>query len=66
MLRLAFDARNAKSDKKLRMWRLQLEQARLMRDLNRDRGSETGTIENEETIRLDRNKLLQELKEIKE
>jgi hypothetical protein len=48
------------------MWRLQLEQARLMRDLNRDRGSETGTIENEETIRLDRNKLLQELKEIKE
>ncbi len=62
MLRIALDARNAKSDKKLRMWRLQLDQARLLRDLERDKEPEEGVIENEEAIRMDRNKLLREIR----
>lgn len=61
MLRLAMEARNSKSDKKLRMWRLQLDQARLLRDLERDQGPEEGVIDNEDAIRIDRNKLLREI-----
>lgn len=61
MLKIAMEAKNAKSDKKLRMWRLQIDQARLFRDLDRDRGTGPidGVIDND-TIRMDRNKLIQE------
>ena len=61
MLRIAMEAKNSKSDKKLRMWRLQLDQARLLRDLERDQGPEEGVIDNEDAIRIDRNKLLKEI-----
>lgn len=61
MLRIALDARNSKSDKKLKMWRLQLDQARLLRDLERDQGDEEGVIDSEDAIRIDRNKLLKEI-----
>lgn len=61
MLRIAMEAKNSKSEKKLRMWRLQIDQARLLRDLERDRGLDEGTIDNEEAIRIERNKLLKEI-----
>ena len=61
MLRIGMEAKNSKSDKKLRMWRLQLDQARLLRDLERDQGPEEGIIDNEDAIRIDRNKLLREI-----
>lgn len=64
MLRIAMEAKNSKSDKKLRMWRLQLDQARLIRDLERDQGPEEGVIDSEDAIRIDRNKLLKEIKGI--
>lgn len=68
MLKISMDAKNAKSDKKLRMWRLQLEQARLMRDLERDK--EDGPIDatlNEEndTVIINRNELFKRLKNTK-
>lgn len=67
MLKIALESKNSKSDKKLRMWRLQLEEARLMRDLERDRGNGPfdGSIEDEDTI-ADRNVLLQKLKDQRE
>lgn len=61
MLRISMEARDAKSNKKLRMWRLQLDQARLLRDLERDQNQEEGVIDNEDAIRIDRNKLLREI-----
>lgn len=63
MLKIAMEAKNSKSDKKLRMWRLQLEQARLLRDLEKDHGPEQGYIDNEDVVKIDRNKLLRTLKE---
>lgn len=65
MLKISMDAKNAKSDKKLKMWRLQLEQARLMRDLERDRGTGPidGTIsEDDGTVVMTRNELFKQLK----
>lgn len=65
MLRVALDARNSKSDKKLKMWRLQLDQARLQRDLERDKQNSAVNEEGESVrITIDRNKLLNELKDI--
>ena len=66
MLKIALDARNSKSEKKLRLMRLQLEQARLQRDLNKDNDenpAEGG--EGEDAITTDRNSLLHMLDEMK-
>lgn len=63
MLRVSLDAKNAKADKKLRAWRLKLDQARLIRDLERDEGPQEGVVDSEDTIRVDRNKLLQEIQD---
>lgn len=62
MLKISLESKNAKADKKLRMWRLQLEQARLLRDLEKNQENDDGIITNEEMIRIDRNALLRKLK----
>ena len=65
MLKTSLDAKNSKSDKKLKMWRLQIEQARLVRDLEKERG--TGPIEGvleadgSGVMRIDRNQLLRDI-----
>lgn len=46
MLKISLDARNSKSDKKLKVWRLQIEQARLMRDIEKQRDENGELIEN--------------------
>ncbi|NJO62840.1 MAG: hypothetical protein HC836_32835 [Richelia sp. RM2_1_2] len=63
MLRVSLDAKNAKADKKLRTWRLKLDQAKLIRDLEKDEGPQEGTIDSEDAIRIDRNRLLQQIQD---
>jgi hypothetical protein len=65
MLKIALDARNSKSEKKLRLMRLQLEQARLQRDLNRDNDENPADGgEGEDAITTDRNSLLNMLEQM--
>lgn len=65
MLKIALDARNSKSEKKLRLMRLQLEQARLQRDLNKDNDNNPADGgEGEDAITTDRNSLLNMLEQM--
>lgn len=64
LLNTALSAKNSKSDKKLKMWRLQIEQARLMRDLERENGTTfEGEVTSDGSIKFDRNKLLEQLRQ---
>ncbi len=60
-LRISLDAKNSKADKKLRMGRLLLEQARLMRDLASN-NKDSAYVDDEEAINLDRNSLLEHIR----
>jgi len=63
LLNTALSAKNNKSDKKLKMWRLQIEQARLLRDLERDGNVIDGEITQDGNgVTFDRNKLLDQLR----
>jgi hypothetical protein len=64
LLRLAMDAKNNKSDKKLRVWKLQLDQARLFKDMEKNNPSPI-TIDSEDVLPLDRNELLRQLNDLK-
>lgn len=66
MLKIAMDARNSKSEKKLKLMRLQLEQARLKRDMNKENDANPADGgEGTDAITADRNKLLSLMQEMK-
>lgn len=62
LLRVSLDAKNSKTDKKLKILKLQLDQAKFERQLGLDNGGES-VIESEGVISMDRNALLQAFKE---
>ena len=59
MLKIAVDARNSKVDKKLRLLKLQLDKMKIDMVANKDGGTVQGT-----AVKLDRNELLKQLKQI--
>lgn len=62
MVKNAIDARTAKADRKLKLMKLKLEQARFERMLEKDKEKDDeGVIDSDETIAMDRNRLLSEL-----
>jgi len=63
MLKISLDARNSKSDKKLKVWRLQIEQARLMRDMEKQRDDSGEIIDNNNNqIKGSRNAIIEGIK----
>lgn len=63
MLTIAMNARNSKSDKKLKVWRLQIEQARLMRDLEKQRDDTGEIVDNGPGVKGTRNAILAGIKD---
>lgn len=62
MLKLSLDASNSKADKKLKSWRLQLEQARLLRDLEQNKEQhDPKLLDNEDVVVSDRNQMYAQL-----